>query len=123
MDLGVTKSRRVISEQQKAKAKEWIKNNPDKVARYHKKKTDERYALMVTAKSKPCMDCGGTFPPECMDFDHRNKEEKEFTIAHKRSYSKARILAEIAKCDVVCANCHRIRSHGLRRKQVAPGNF
>lgn len=64
-------------------------------------------------KSKPCMDCDGTFDPVCMDFDHREGEEKlsavSAMIASNR-YGWARIEAEIAKCDVVCANCHRLRT-------------
>jgi len=57
------------------------------------------------------MDCGGSFPPECMDFDHRNPEEKSGDIS-RLSYKagEQRFLAEIAKCDVICANCHRIRT-------------
>jgi hypothetical protein len=47
--------------------------------------------------------------PECLQFHHRNPEEKtiEVSIAvGRRCWSKERILAEMAKCDVLCANCH-----------------
>jgi hypothetical protein len=48
-----------------------------------------------------------------MDFDHRPDEAKLFTISHgKGQYGEEKILAEIAKCDVVCANCHRLRTFG-----------
>lgn len=59
----------------------------------------------------PCADCGGVFDPVCMDFDHRPGTKKLFTISHgiaRRTYDA--VLAEIAKCDIVCANCHRIRT-------------
>lgn len=64
-------------------------------------------------KQKPCMDCGFPFPPYVMDFDHRGGEEKEAGIARMvwSTVSWARIEAEIAKCDLVCANCHRIRTY------------
>lgn len=55
------------------------------------------------------MDCGGTFPPECMDFDHV-RGVKEFAVSKSRFNTMKRVLAEIAKCDLVCANCHRIRT-------------
>jgi hypothetical protein len=61
-------------------------------------------------KSVPCMDCGGTYPPVCMDFDHRPGAEKKFNIAQWRQFSAFELVAEIAKCDLVCSNCHRVRS-------------
>jgi hypothetical protein len=66
------------------------------------------------------MDCGGTFPPECMDFDHREGETKELTIGSHLRWAWARIEAEIAKCDLVCANCHRTRTRkrGYRNHKV-----
>lgn len=69
------------------------------------------------------MDCGGTFDPVCMDFDHRPGELKLFNIAAWRQYSAkvttAKLLTEIAKCDVVCANCHRLRTHRQRDHYAA----
>jgi hypothetical protein len=60
-------------------------------------------------KDTPCLDCGIKFPICCMDFDHR--ENKEFNIGRKYySYSKEVVLKEMEKCDLVCANCHRIRT-------------
>ena len=69
-------------------------------------------------KSRPCMDCGGSFPSVCMDFDHREGHEKLLTISYmvnRGNVSLSRLIKEIEKCDVVCANCHRIRTHITRR--------
>ena len=73
------------------------------------------------------MDCGGTFPTFCMDFDHRDPEAKSYNIGAKMkgAYSpeaKQAVETEIAKCDLVCSNCHRIRtnSRGRRRKRRTP---
>lgn len=60
------------------------------------------------------MDCGGTFPPECMDYDHRPGTEKYYGVGQLTG-SLTKMKAEIAKCDLVCANCHRIRTHARRR--------
>ena len=73
-------------------------------------------------KSKPCTDCGRSFPPECMDFDHRDSTSKVDKVSRlaQNCGSKSKILEEIAKCDLVCANCHRIRTKRRsdeRRKQ------
>jgi hypothetical protein len=71
---------------------------------------------MIELKSKPCTDCGGTFPVCCMDFDHRAGTNKSHNpgsmFAHH--YSRECIEKELAKCDLVCANCHRIRTQKRR---------
>lgn len=71
----------------------------------------ERYAQLEQFKDVPCADCGGRFPQVCMDFDHV-RGEKIDTISRmiRMSYSWENILAEIAKCEVVCSNCHRVRT-------------
>lgn len=63
------------------------------------------------AKDAPCTDCGVQYPWYVMDFDHLS--DKEFNIGHavKRKLSLTRVAAEIAKCELVCSNCHRIRTH------------
>lgn len=73
----------------------------------------KRRTMMDTIKSVPCMDCGGEFPPECMDFDHV-RGEKKFNIAgaYSNGMSLKIVMDEIDKCDIVCANCHRIRTFG-----------
>lgn len=70
-----------------------------------------RRDYILAEKSKPCADCGGSFPYYVMDFDHRPDEEKMYEPARLSvSVGLDTIAAELAKCDVVCSNCHRIRS-------------
>lgn len=86
------------------------------VKRYRKKLASEIDAL----KCKPCMDCGVKYPPYVMDFDHRDPKDKVESISVlvlQRNISKARVLEEIAKCDLVCSNCHRERTHHRRVAQ------
>ena len=81
--------------------------------RNKKKENLNRKILLVNKiKNVPCMDCNNMFPPMCMDFDHRNSEDKVESISNMvRSYiGLEKLLREIAKCDIVCANCHRIRT-------------
>lgn len=61
-----------------------------------------------------CMDCGYAKNYEALDFDHRPGMIKIADISVMLGSSEQRLLAEIAKCDVVCANCHRIRTHVTR---------
>jgi len=63
-----------------------------------------------------CMDCGLMSPyPEVYDFDHRPGVVKVNKISMLYAGPMRVLVAEIAKCDVVCANCHRIRT--VDRKQ------
>lgn len=43
-----------------------------------------------------------------LEFHHRNPDDKDFGIADMRTRSVETLDEEIAKCDVVCANCHKI---------------
>ena len=72
----------------------------------------------VLKESTPCMDCGGSFPAICMDFDHRPGTQKRRPIAAMRAGSLSRLKREISKCDLVCANCHRIRTLGRGPKPL-----
>lgn len=71
--------------------------------------------LIASLKAGPCADCGVRYPPYVMDFDHRDPSKKSFTISMSHRSSGARkVREEIAKCDLVCANCHRERTYGGR---------
>ena len=67
-------------------------------------------------QSKVCADCKESYPYWMMDFDHL--EDKVFTIARYYEYTLdlEKIKKEIEKCDVVCANCHRNRTHFRKLK-------
>lgn len=61
-------------------------------------------------KSKPCADCGIEYPFYVMQFDHvRGKKVDNISQMLSRN-NLPEIVEEIAKCDVVCANCHAVRS-------------
>jgi len=56
-----------------------------------------------------CADCGGVFHPDVYDFHHLDPSSKDYQWTKLRLFSKARRDAELAKCVLVCANCHRVR--------------
>jgi hypothetical protein len=61
-------------------------------------------------KSVPCMDCGRTFPPRVMSFDHRDPDHKVSEIGEFiRRGDEEGLRTEIAKCDIVCLVCHGLR--------------
>lgn len=92
------------------------KNKEDILIRLRVRAIERRTALQK-AKDKPCIDCGIKYPYWVMQFDHKSNEKKLFNIGKKVwGLGLEKILAEIKKCDVVCANCHANRtfkrSHG-----------
>ncbi len=56
-----------------------------------------------------CIECGENHPA-CLQFHHRNREEKSFTIGHDlggwRYITLKKLKEEISKCDILCGNCH-----------------
>lgn len=66
--------------------------------------------LIATLKRSPCADCTQQYPRHVVQFDHV-RGVKRFNVSRGRRLSVARILAEVAKCDLVCANCHAIRTY------------
>jgi hypothetical protein len=69
--------------------------------------------IISKIKSIPCMDCKIKYPPYVMQFDHRSGLPKFMDISTmvQKNFKLDKILKEIAKCDVVCANCHAIRTY------------
>jgi len=73
------------------------------------KKTEWYRALK---ESSPCTDCGNFYPYYVMQYDHIG-DDKVRGVADLAGggYPREMVLAEIAKCELVCANCHAIRTH------------
>ncbi len=62
-------------------------------------------------KLEPCTDCGRTYPYYVMDFDHLGDKDMQLSEMIRRGIGFERMQAEIDKCELVCANCHRERTH------------
>jgi hypothetical protein len=92
-----------------AKLRHYYKNKQQYLDRNTAKKK-EMEAIYREAKNRPCADCGVKYPPWVMQFDHLGDKTAEVRYFIGRG-NVERMLAEIAKCDVVCANCHCQRTH------------
>ena len=81
---------------------------------YHTNSRQRRREFIDKLKDVPCVDCRVKYPSYVMDFDHvRGKKIVNVArMATSTTYSFQKILDEVAKCDVVCSNCHRERTHG-----------
>lgn len=83
-----------------------VGNAADKI-----RQKDFRQRIYTYLKSNPCVDCGENRIPT-LQFDHIDPSTKKFAISRviNRIKDFSRIEAEIAKCEVRCANCHAIRT-------------
>ena len=77
--------------------------------RLHRYKVGKTY--IDNLKADPCMDCGEKYSPCVMDFDHRDPSTKMYNVSGMAGNSVEGIQEEIDKCDLVCSNCHRKRTH------------
>lgn len=74
-------------------------------------RAQERRQFLDAYKLKHgCVDCGYTDHPAALEFDHLPGSDKLAPVGNLVLASMERLMAEIAKCEVVCANCHRIRT-------------
>ncbi len=95
---------------------QWYQRNKDVHKERSRRARQRRFAandpVIRAAKAVPCADCGHRFSSEQMDFDHV-RGVKRFDIGSARfRVSLTNLRVEIGKCDVVCAVCHRVRTHG-----------
>ena len=97
------------SEKLKKYSRQYRRDNLEKCKAREITRGLEWRAWLDKLKSMPCTDCGREFPPCAMDFDHVTGK-KSLNIGQAFKCSKEKVIAEIAKCELVCANCHRVRT-------------
>ena len=102
---------RYNSEKRKAWYKEKVKDKffVEKQKQQAKARRDKLIQFLSNYKlEKGCQDCGYNEHPVALDFDHI-KGEKSFNVSLAKSIKQAK--EEIKKCEIVCSNCHRIRTY------------
>jgi hypothetical protein len=106
---------RACKECQKLRLRKYCAQYPEKrkgrVSKY-KASIREKKAQLVEYKGGKCVDCGGVFPSCCYHFDHKDPLQKSAGIAQLMHKPLEEIKLEADKCDLVCANCHAIRTFG-----------
>jgi hypothetical protein len=88
------------------------KNKEDLYKAQERQRNKNHNSMWDILLSSPCLDCGNN-DPRVLEFDHRPEEKKEFNISRAVSGSTRSwqsIKREIDKCDIVCSNCHKIRT-------------
>ena len=100
-------------EAERESSKRHYEANKDYYAARNTKRRKENQAYIRSLREGKCADCGGVYPWYVMEFDHC-RGEKKYNIASMASSHRNTIDKEVAKCDLVCCNCHAVRTHERR---------
>lgn len=103
-----------MSNRSEANRKYYLNGGKQKILESNRKRREEIRNYLNEVKDVPCCDCGERHPPYVMQFDHVDPSTKEFGLANaaRDQLSWEKIKEEVAKCEIVCANCHMKRTHG-----------
>lgn len=107
---------------QRASARQWYSRNKDTVkANVQDRKNQIRDWMEELKSTLSCNRCPESHPA-CLDFHHRDESQKEFEVSNAVLMGRSikRIKEEIAKCEVLCANCHRKHHYDQRNSPLAP---
>lgn len=74
---------------------------------YHREYYYKRRARLIAVLGDRCVKCGDTHD---LQFDHIDPEQKSFNISANLTASNPKVLEELAKCQLLCADCHREKS-------------
>ena len=99
-----------VDDRKAASRRHYIQNKADYLQRNKDYRKDINLFVRNLKESKSCLDCNKYYPYYVMDFDHL--QHKDFNINYLMSTGRIGALKkEIEKCELVCSNCHRERSH------------
>src|SRR5271168_568046 len=104
-----------LQKRRDAQHRSYEKKKQAYIARTSRNRVDRRRALakyVQTVKQKPCADCGESYPYYVMEFDHvRGEKVGAITNLVNRAVKFVDLEEEIDKCELVCSNCHKVRTY------------
>jgi hypothetical protein len=74
--------------------------------------------LHLLKEKSGCFDCRNKFPHYVLEFDHR-PGEKKIDVVYRvlKNYGAEMAWLEVAKCDIVCSNCHKVRTYAREHEE------
>jgi len=93
----------------KVRVAAYQKKNKETIKNYKNKYNSDYTKWARSFKEGPCTDCKEQFHPAAMQWDHLPGKEKVIDLA--RVMTKKQFLEEVKKCELVCANCHSVRTY------------
>lgn len=101
-----------VNDRKQASRRHYLANKQKYLERNSKYRASIQAFVKGLKEKDPCIDCGVRYPYYVMDFDHVNQDDKLNNINYLSWTGRIGALKkEIGKCEIVCANCHRARSH------------
>lgn len=91
--------------------KHYEANKKDYILRAHRNRLALKELVRKLKSENPCTDCGKSYPYYVMDFDHIGTDKTAEVNKYVARGMRKKCLKEIAKCQLVCSNCHRIRTY------------
>lgn len=108
--------------------RKWAAQNREKVKEYRRQGYEDRgrkkwrrrlYWIYKYKTSKGCVSCGYNQDGVALDFDHLKEDEKLFSVGTRiPSMDLKKLFTEIRKCQILCANCHRIKTYRRLRDNI-----
>lgn len=95
---------------------EYYQKNKERRMRQNRELLRSNRLWVQSQKTGPCSDCGNSYPPEIMEFDHLPENGKSFTISDTMYLKRATLALEIAKCELVCPTDHALRTLARRHR-------
>ena len=96
--------------------KRWRRKNKPKVRLYYETRYLNFRNFLNEQKEKACFDCKKKYPIECMQFDHV-RGQKLYNIGTMMNKSFVALKKEMKKCDLLCSNCHAVRTKRRKKKE------
>lgn len=90
---------------------EWYKHAKQRVLEQQRIKKRERKLKAIEYLGGLCYSCNQSFHPAVFEFHHRNPNEKDRDPSKLLSLKWERVTEELDKCELLCANCHRLVHH------------
>ena len=94
-------------EKKKERNKAQFQKHKEKRRQYTRERRQNRRKILIEHLGGKCKGCGTT---ENLQFDHLDRTQKSFTIAKCLDYSMEKLIAEVDKCQLLCYNCHEVKS-------------
>jgi hypothetical protein len=92
--------------------KRWYQKHKKRLFEKSKRHDSELRQWLQRYKSRLCCQRCGEIHPACLQFHHRDRKRKSYTISQvigsRRNLSLAKLEEEISKCDILCGNCHAL---------------
>ena len=100
------------------RARRWRELNKGYIVEKQREQKRARKLWAVEYLGGVCARCKSVVHPAAFEFHHRDPSAKDRDPSKTLSLSMARLTAELDKCNLLCANCHRVVHFEMRESEV-----